>query len=140
MVYFLSSFFSFSLNLNGGGGIVTPSWFCFNNSETVKAINLLFSGINFSLETLKWNLVSQPYSSLQILDETQTGLFSISRFLVKSLMNKNCYNSKTSNHIAMKLSPITKLDKRKATTPKTLDDDVMLANQGVIVSFSIYGQ
>ena len=40
----------------------------------------------------------------------------------------------------MKLSPITKLDKRKATTPKTLDDDVMSANQGVIVSFSIYGQ
>ena len=44
----------------------------------------------------------------------------------------------------MKLGPVTKLDKRNTATPKKkkkkIDDDLMLANCGVIVFFPIYGQ
>ena len=40
----------------------------------------------------------------------------------------------------MKLVPITKLDKRDKTTPKKIDDNLMLENCDVIVIFLIYGQ
>ena len=39
----------------------------------------------------------------------------------------------------MKLGPVTKLDKRNKTTSKN-DNDVILANCDVIVTFPIYGQ
>ena len=40
----------------------------------------------------------------------------------------------------MKLGPVTKLDKRNATTLKTFDDDHMIENYYLIVIFPIYGQ
>ena len=40
----------------------------------------------------------------------------------------------------MKLGPITKLDKGSKQCQKNFDDDVMLANCGVIVIFPIYSQ
>ena len=40
----------------------------------------------------------------------------------------------------MKLAPVTKLEKRKKTTPRKFDDDVMSANCDVHVIFPIYGQ
>ena len=40
----------------------------------------------------------------------------------------------------MKLGPVTKNDKRKKTTSRRFDDDVMLENRGVIVIFPIYSQ
>ena len=40
----------------------------------------------------------------------------------------------------MKLGPVTKLDKRNKKTLKKIDDDVTLANCGVIIFFPIYGQ
>ena len=40
----------------------------------------------------------------------------------------------------MKLGAVTKLDKRNKTTPKKIDDDVVLANSDVIVIFPISGQ
>ena len=40
----------------------------------------------------------------------------------------------------MTLGPVTKLDKKKKTTPKKLDNDVMPLNCDVIVIFPIYGQ
>ena len=40
----------------------------------------------------------------------------------------------------MKLGPVTKLDKRKKTTSKKLDDDVMTLNCDAIVIFPIFGQ
>ena len=54
-------------------------------------------------------------------------------------MNENCHKSRTSNDVDMKLGPVTKLDKRKATSSK-LDDDVVSVNCGVIFIFPIYGQ
>ena len=40
----------------------------------------------------------------------------------------------------MKLGPVTKLDKRNATTLKISDDDHMIENYYLIVIFPIYGQ
>ena len=65
-------------------------------------------------------------------------------FLI-ALLNKisafqNCYNSRTSDDIDMKLRPVTKLYKRNKTTSKKFDDDVMSENRDVIVIFQIFGQ
>ena len=69
------------------------------------------------------DLVSLTRPSLQILDKTQTGKFSIfGQFLIK----RNCHNSRTSDVFDMKLGPVTKIDKRNKTTSKNFDDDVML--------------
>ena len=81
-----------------------PCWFSRNNLDTVKAVNLALS--NFSGDTCKtWHLTG---SSLQIFDKTQAGVFSVSRFLVKFPINKNCQNSRNSNDTAMKLRLVTK--------------------------------
>lgn len=47
------------------------------------------------------------------LDKIQIELFSISGFLVKSLVNKNCLNYRTRNDINMKFEPLSKLDLRE---------------------------
>ena len=58
----------------------------------------------------------------------------------QSLIDENCYNSKISDGIGMKLGPITKLDKRNMTTSKKNGNDVISGNCDVIVIFPIYGQ
>ena len=85
------------------------------------------------------NLISLTYPSLQTLFKAQTGVFPIFGYLVKSLVNKNCNNSRNSDDIDVKLGPATKLDKRNTTTSKKFDDDVVSANYDVIVIFPIYG-
>ena len=65
------------------------------------------------------------------------GLFLISGFLVKSLINKNCHNFRTSNVIDMKLGPVTKLEKGNTMTLKNFEGDVVSANYDVIVLFPI---
>ena len=86
------------------------------------------------------NLVILTWPSLDILYKSQTGVFPISRFLIKSLIKWNCNNSRTSDGIGMKLGPVTKIDKRNKTTAKIFDHYVMSENCDVIVIFSIYGQ
>ena len=44
-------------------------------------------------------MISLTHPSPQILDKIEMGVFSISRFLVKSLINKSFYNSRTSDDI-----------------------------------------
>ena len=85
--------------------------------------------------TLMPNLVSLTRPSLQILDKTQMGVFPVSGFLLKSLINKNGHNSRTSNDIVIKLGPVTKLDKRNRATSKKFDDDFVLTNYNVVVFF-----
>ena len=58
----------------------------------------------------------------------------------KSLIKENCYNSRISDDIDMKLGPVTKLDKRNKETSKTIDDDALLIICDVIVFFFIYDQ
>ena len=88
------------------------------------------------------NLISIACPSLQILGKTQTGVFSISGFLVNplSLIKENCHNSRTSDHIDIKPGPVTKPDKRNKTTSKKFDVDVVSENCDVIVIFRIFGQ
>ena len=84
-------------------------------------------------------MVSLTHPSLQTLEKTQTEVFPISGFLVKSLTNNNCHNSRPSADINMILELVTKLDKRNTTTSKKFDDDVVLGNYDVIMIFSIDG-
>ena len=60
------------------------------------------------------NLVSLTCLSLKILGKTEVGVFQISRFLIKVY----CHNSRNSDHIDMKLGPVTKLNKRNKTISK----------------------
>ena len=64
------------------------------------------------------------------IEENSDGVFPISKFqfLVKSLINKDCQNSETSNDIDMKLGPVAKLDKRNTLTSKNFDDNVVSVN------------
>ena len=66
-------------------------------------------------------LSNLTFPSVLILDKTQTRVFLLCGFLVKSIMNyhkqiKNCVNSRTSNDINSKVGPKTKLEKRDKTT------------------------
>ena len=63
------------------------------------------------------------------------GLFSNCRFLVKSLINKNCHNARTSNDIDIKLGPLTKLENKNAMMSKKIDDDVISAIYDFIIIF-----
>ena len=64
---------------------------------------------------------------------------SISDFWI-SLIKENCHNSRVNDDIDMNLRPVTKFDKKNKTTSKKIDNDVILANCGIIVIFSVYGQ
>ena len=90
---------------------------------------------NFSLQTFRPNLVSLTWPSLPILGKTQSGLFPISGFLVKPLLNENCHNSRTSTNIDMKVGQITKLDKRNTATPKKFGNNVMSTSCDVFSFF-----
>ena len=61
------------------GGCILPQPVCrfsFKNLEVVKAVTVAFCYYsNISLDTSVPNLVSLNYSSLQLLDKTQTGVF-----------------------------------------------------------------
>ena len=84
-------------------------------------------------------LVSLTHPGLQILDKTKTGDFSNFRVSCQSLIKESYHNFRASDDIDMKLGPVTKLDKRNKAALKIFDDDVMLENCDVIVSFPIYG-
>ena len=114
----------------GGGNLPSPPcWFSLNNSETVKAVTLPFAAFSdILLEIFVPNLVSLTSSSLQILGKTQTGVFSISGFLVQFFINENFHNSRTSHDTDMKLGAVTTLDKRNTATSTKFDKDFILAN------------
>ena len=64
------------------------------------------------------NSVALTRPNPQILDKIQTVVFSITGFLVKSLTNEDCLNSRTSNDTDMKLGPLSNLDKKITTSKK----------------------
>ena len=54
-------------------------------------------------------------------------------FLVKSLINKNCHNSRTSNNIDMKLGPVTKIDKEtQKKLTMTLCQQIMMSSSFMV--------
>lgn len=76
-----------------------------------------FSTLNiFLLETFVQNLVSLILLNLQVLGKAQVGGFSVSRFLLKSLINKKCHKSRTINDTDVKIGPPCKLEKRNTNT------------------------
>ena len=81
-------------------------------------------------------MVSVTRSSLQIFDKTQAGVFSVSRLLVKSPINRNCQNSRNSNDTAMKLRAVTKKFSQRQLQS---DDDVMSVSSENIVTFPVFG-
>ena len=109
-----------------------------DNSEMIKVVNLAFFNIrNFLFETFMPNLVTLTCPSLQIMDKTQTGVFSISGYLVKSFTNKNYRNYRNSPEIDMKRGPLTW--KKYDNVTKNWGD-VVSKNYEIIVIFLIYGQ
>ena len=58
--------------------------------------------------------------------------------LVKFLLFKSSLFQSDIADIDMKLGAVTKLDKRNKTASKKFDDDIMLENFDVIVTFLIY--
>ena len=85
-------------------------------------------------------LLSLIFPRLKILDKTQTGVFMISGFLVKSLRNRKLHNSRNSYDIDMNPRSARKLIKRNTTLLKNVDDDVVSANYEVNVTFLIDGK
>ena len=86
------------------------------------------------------NLVSPVAPALDIVQNMRVfwGVFSISRFLVKSLIYKNCQNSKISNNT--ELGSVTKLDKRNTTMSKKLTTMPCWQIMTSLSFFQIYGQ
>ena len=59
-----------------------------------------------------------PNLTVPWLDKIQTGVFLISPFLVKSLINQNCPNSRVSNDIDIKLGTESKFENKNLATVK----------------------
>ena len=62
------------------------------------------------------------------------------RISSQSFINEPFYNSRTSDHIDMKIEPVIKLDKKNTATSKKFEDYVISVNCNVIVFFLIYAQ
>ena len=56
------------------------------------------------------------------------------------LIEKNCNISRTSDAIDIKLGPVTILEKKNKTMPKSFDDEAKSASCHVILIFPIKGQ
>ena len=120
----------------GRGNVTLPlCWFSLNNSETVKAVTLIFCSIQYHFT--KYNRVKFGISNSDTGQNLDGG---ISNFWIsgQSLIKENCHNSRTSDDIDMKLEPVTKLEGRRETTLKKLDDDVMSENCDITVIFPIF--
>ena len=111
----------------GGGGVkitpLPPNWFwlSLNNSKTVRAVTLEFCSIQqYFIEDIcaKFGIHNLPQSP--DIGQNSDGGISDFRISGQSLIKENCYNSRTSDDIDMKLATVTRLDKRNKTTSKTL--------------------
>ena len=89
-------------------GFLHPYWFSLIGSETVKSIALLFCSIQcvFSGDIhAKFGIPNSPQSP-DIKKKTHARVILMCGFLAKSLLNKSCCNSRTSNDIVMKLQKL----------------------------------
>ena len=122
-----------------GTQIVSQS--CSQKISNIKDVILAFSSIqyHFVRDICANFVIPNLPQSPDIVQNSDGGIsnFGISG---QSLINKNCHNSRTSNHIDIKLGPVAKLNKRNKTTSQKLHNDVMSINCDVIIIFWIYGQ
>ena len=115
---------------------VCVCWFPLKNSETVKAVTV-------QQHFIRGNCARYGIpGSFQSLDIGKNADVGISDFQIpdQSFVKENCYNSRISHDIDMKLGPVTKLDKRNKKASKKIDDSVMSTNCDVIIIFPIYDQ
>ena len=81
-----------------------------------------------------------PVTPVPETDQNSERVVSISGFPVKSFINKNCPNSKTSNNIDMKLGPVTKLVKKIQQRQKSLTMTSCWQMMTSLSLFQVYGQ
>ena len=118
------SFWRFYLGRGGGGEITSPthplpSWFSLNNSKTVRAVTLEFGSIQqYFIEDIRAKFGIHNLSQSPDTGQNSDGGISDFRISAQSLIKENCYNSKTSDDIDIKLGPVTKLNKRNKRTSK----------------------
>ena len=85
-----------------------------------------------------WGIIAYKFKiNLTLNSDRGISDFQISG---QSLIKENYQNSRTSDNIDMELGPVTKTEKRKKTTSKKIDNDVMSENCDVIVIFPNNGQ
>ena len=103
--------------------------FSLNKSQTLKAVTLIFWNTQYHFIIRVFGI---PYST-QSHDIGSTSDFRISG---RSLIKRNCHNTRVSDDIDMKLGPVTKFDKRNNV--KKFDGDVMSEDWDFIEIFPIY--
>ena len=121
----------------GGEGVILPNcWFALNNSETVKAVTLVFCSIQ-KLFIRNNRTKSVIFNSPQSPDIGKNSDEGVSDFQIsdQSFINKNCHNSRTSHDIDIKLGSVAKLDKRNTVTSKKL---MMTSCLRILTSFSLF--
>ena len=122
-----SSHFSFNPNLGacvwgggrGAGGFYHPSWVSLNNSETVKAVTLVFC----SIQLLFIRDIRAKFGNPNLCQSPGVGQNpdeGISDFRIpdQSCKNENYHDSITTHDNDMKLGPVTAIEKKKKKTPQ----------------------
>ena len=90
----------------------------------VKAVTLPFCNIQqHFIKNVRAKFGIFYWSQSPDIGQNSNGCISDFRISDQSLIKRNCYNSRTSDDIDMKLGPVTKLDKRNKMTSKEFDDD-----------------
>ena len=118
-------------------------WFSSNNSETVKAVTFFkpFFSIHANFIRKVCAKFGIPYlRQCPDIGQISDGDFFDFRISCQSLIEWNCYNSRTSDDIDKELEPVTKLDKKNKTRSKKICNDVISKNCDAIAIFPIYNQ
>ena len=117
----------------GGGN--PPCWF----PLITPAVTLEFYSIqqHFIRDVCAKFVIPNSHQSPDIGQNSDSG---ISDFLIsgQSLIKGNCYNSRTSDDSGIKHAPVPKLDKRKKSTSKKIDNGFISENCDVIAVFPIF--
>ena len=115
---FQGLFFAFILWWKNALGSSLSVGFQFSNSETVKAVNLVFCKLSIANIPIKFS-VSNLFQSSDIRWNLD-GAISNSRVSGQSLINKKRHIFRISNDTDRKLEPVNKLDKKNTITLKIL--------------------
>ena len=133
---------STGLNTNlvvGRGWFYPRCWFFLNNSETVKAVTLVFCSVQqHFIRDICAKFGIPNFSQSLDNDQNSDGGICDCRVSGQSLIKENCHNSRNSHDIDMKLGPVTKTHKINKTPSKEIDDDAMTENWDVMFIFAIY--
>ena len=122
----------------GAEGVILPQpgWFYLSNSETVKAVTLVFCSIqNHFIRDIRAKFrISNSLQSPDIGQNSDGGISDF-RTLGQSLIKESCHNSRTSDNTDMKLGPVIKLDNRNKTTSKNLE---ITSSRQIVTSLSLF--